>query len=157
MTRIVKLQSLLTIAKGLSLRAHVNQKYGKYNYFSYHIEGVAQGVNAARMVQGECMFNRETYIKALIVAYLHDAVEDSDLTLEKLRELCFPEDVVKAIELVTKTDETVIDDYLVAIRENEIALIVKKADMTFNMTNTILEKNKRKFEKYARQMSILLG
>jgi len=157
MTEMKKLLELLDLAKDLARLAHRGQKYGVYDYYEYHIKGVARNVEKLAVVQGVEKLTPEMKIKCIIGAFLHDAVEDSELTLEDLRLSEFPEDIIEAVGLVTKTEETVIEEYLVAIRENEIAYIVKVADMTFNITNTIAEQNPKRFEKYAGQMKILLG
>jgi GTP diphosphokinase / guanosine-3',5'-bis(diphosphate) 3'-diphosphatase len=70
---------------------------------------------------------------ARIVAVLHDAVEDSALTLEQLLEAGFDTDIVMAIDAITKRPEEVYDIYLERIMANPVALQVKIADMLDNM------------------------
>ena len=77
------------------------------------------------------MNNMET-IEEKIVAVLHDAVEDSDLTLEDLRLAGFSEPIVEAIAAITKREGEKRKDYLNRVVDNPIALKVKIADMTDN-------------------------
>lgn len=71
---------------------------------------------------------------AKVVALLHDVVEDTPVSLEELGKV-FPEQVVRAVELLTKkkSPEFSIQSYLEAIRENELARCVKIADLEHNM------------------------
>lgn len=68
-----------------------------------------------------------------IVGVLHDAVEDSDLTLAELAESGFPKEILAAIDAITKRDHESYDTYLERVMANAIALRVKIADMTDNM------------------------
>ena len=68
-----------------------------------------------------------------IIAVLHDAVEDSDLTLEDLKVAGFSNTVILAIDAITKREGEQLNDYLKRVMGNEIALRVKIADMTDNM------------------------
>jgi (p)ppGpp synthase/HD superfamily hydrolase len=77
------------------------------------------------------MDNVET-VEEKIVAVLHDAVEDSDLTLEDLSRIGFSEEIVKAIAAITKHEGEKRNDYLSRVMNNPIALKVKIADMTDN-------------------------
>ena len=78
------------------------------------------------------MNNVET-VEEKIVAVLHDAVEDTDLTLEDLRIAGFSDRVLEAIDSITKLEGEKLNDYLRRVMDNEIALRVKIADMTDNM------------------------
>ena len=73
------------------------------------------------------------------VALLHDVVEDSDYTLEDLRRLGFPEEVVGAVALMTHTEGVPYMDYVAKIKKNPIAKAVKLADLAHNSDATRLE------------------
>ncbi|MBE9044927.1 HD domain-containing protein [Pleurocapsales cyanobacterium LEGE 10410] len=77
------------------------------------------------------MNNLET-VEEKIVAVLHDAVEDSDLTVEDLRAAGFSEVIVEAIAAITKQEGEKRKDYLKRVMDNPTALKVKIADMTDN-------------------------
>jgi GTP diphosphokinase / guanosine-3',5'-bis(diphosphate) 3'-diphosphatase len=68
-----------------------------------------------------------------IVAVLHDAIEDSDLTLADLHHAGFPPEIVEAIAAITKNEGEDYETYLQRVLGNAIALKVKIADMTDNM------------------------
>ena len=54
------------------------------------------------------------------VALLHDVVEDSDITLEALTEMGFPDAVTKAIALLTHDSAVPYMDYVAKIKENPL-------------------------------------
>lgn len=68
-----------------------------------------------------------------IVAVLHDAIEDSPLTLEDLSALGFSSSILEALDAITKRDGENYEVYLSRVMVNPIALKVKIADMTDNM------------------------
>ena len=78
------------------------------------------------------VMNNLEIVEEKIVAVLHDAVEDSDLTLEDLRRSGFSEVIVEAIAAITKQEGEKRKDYLKRVELNKIALRVKIADMTDN-------------------------
>lgn len=96
-------------------------------------------------------------------ALLHDVVEDTYVTLEDLRS-DFPEEIVEAVRLLTHEEGVSLEEYLIAIRENPIALKVKLADNAHNGNQTRCcngnvseEKLAQWREKYAKARAILLG
>lgn len=68
-----------------------------------------------------------------IVGVLHDAIEDSDLTLDQLVEAGFGGHIVAAIDAITKREGEAYETYLDRVIANPIALRVKIADMSDNM------------------------
>jgi (p)ppGpp synthase/HD superfamily hydrolase len=103
-------------AKQLAHEAHSGQldKAGK-EYIS-HPEAVANMVETA---------------DEKVVAWLHDVLEDSDITEETLRSE-FPDPIVDAVIALThKSDETY-DDYLCRLSQNPLAVTVKLADLEHN-------------------------
>ena len=96
-------------------------------------------------------------------ALLHDVVEDTSVTLDDLRK-DFPEEVVEAVRLLTHENGVPLEEYLIAIRENPIALKVKLADNAHNSDqtrccngNVSKEKMAQWREKYARARETLLS
>lgn len=71
--------------------------------------------------------------KTLTIAILHDILEDTDVTKEYLLEK-FSEDVVEAIELLTKTENLTLEDYYKNIFSNPRACVVKIADRCHNVS-----------------------
>ncbi|WP_244487649.1 MULTISPECIES: HD domain-containing protein [unclassified Aureimonas] len=97
---------------------------------------------------------------AKIVALLHDVVEDcSAWTLDRLRAEGFGEDIIEAVDAMTKRRG---EDYFSAIlraRANTIARQVKLADLADNSDRTRLthvsEADERRLDKYARATLML--
>lgn len=68
-------------------------------------------------------------------AWLHDSVEDTDLTLDSLRSVGYPEEVVEIVSLVTRTPEKgTYMDFIRSIADsgNRDAILVKLADNWHN-------------------------
>ena len=101
------------------------------------------------------MNNVET-IEEKIVAVLHDAVEDSDLTLEDLKIEGFSNPIIEAIDAITKREGEKLNDYLERVMNNEIALKVKIADMTDNMDiariSNPTEKDRERIRRYKKNI-----
>ena len=72
-------------------------------------------------------------VEGKIVAVLHDAIEDSDMTITELSQQGFPDLITEAIAAITKLDGELYDDYLLRVMGNAIALKVKIADVRHNM------------------------
>ncbi len=68
-----------------------------------------------------------------MAALLHDVVEDTDWTLEALREKGLPESVVEAVDCLTRRDDETYEDFVVRCKPNPIARQVKLADIQDNM------------------------
>ena len=69
------------------------------------------------------------------VALLHDVVEDTDITLEKIYAI-FPKEVADAVAAMTHAEDEPYLDYVRRVRENPIARIVKLADLRHNSDQT---------------------
>ncbi|MBQ9156265.1 MAG: HD domain-containing protein [Eubacterium sp.] len=65
------------------------------------------------------------------VALLHDVVEDTDKTLDELKEE-FPKEVTDAVALMTHDENTDYFDYVRGIKGNPYATKVKLADLAHN-------------------------
>ena len=78
------------------------------------------------------------------VAYLHDVIEDTELTLEDLCEYGFSEEVLKAVDVITKKKGQDYQSYLNLVKTNELARVVKLADLRHNSDLTRLPKITKK-------------
>jgi guanosine-3',5'-bis(diphosphate) 3'-pyrophosphohydrolase len=95
-------------------------------------------------------------VESKIVAVLHDAIEDSDLTITELSQQGFPELITEAIAAITKLDGELYDDYLLRVMANEIALKVKIADVTHNMDiSRIANPTVRDFQRLEKYQKVL--
>lgn len=94
-----------------------------------------------------------------IVALLHDVVEDSDLTLDDLRQMGFSDTVIAALALLTHDPAVEYMDYVRAVKDNPIARAVKLADLRHNSDltrlDTVDEKALARREKYLQAMTLL--
>ena len=68
------------------------------------------------------------------VALLHDVVEDTDMTIEKLAE-DFPEPVIEAIRLLTHEDGVDYFEYVRGLKGNDIVILLKK-EMLINVESS---------------------
>lgn len=67
-----------------------------------------------------------------VVALLHDVVEDTEYTLNDLKEMGYPDEVIQALTLLTHDDGSEYMDYIARIKPNPIARAVKLADLKHN-------------------------
>ena len=96
-----------------------------------------------------------------IVALLHDVVEDSKWTLEKLKEEGFSNKIIDAIDSVTRRKSEDYFDFINRAKKNEIGLRVKLADLAHNsMIKRIPNPSKEDFErikKYKKASDFLMS
>lgn len=67
-----------------------------------------------------------------IVALLHDVVEDTEYSLDDLKNMGFPQQVIEALGLLTHDKSVPYMDYIAEIKKNPIAKAVKLADLKHN-------------------------
>ncbi len=68
-----------------------------------------------------------------MAAVLHDVVEDTPYTLERLRELGYPPEVLQALECLTKREGESYEAFIERVRPFPLARRVKLADLEDNM------------------------
>jgi (p)ppGpp synthase/HD superfamily hydrolase len=78
------------------------------------------------------MFTCETEVER-IVAVLHDVAEDTDRSFDDLRKLGFSEEVLDALDCVTKREGESYEPFVERAAGNPIARNVKLADLKDNM------------------------
>lgn len=95
------------------------------------------------------------------VAWLHDIVDDTDLTIYDLRNAGFSEEVCHAVKTLTHDKSVPYANYVKKIADNPIAKAVKLADLKDNMDTSRLlafdEKTNRRLEKYRAAYAYLSG
>ena len=128
----------------LSFEAHKDQvdKSGMpYVYHPFHL--------------AEQMDTEET----VIVALLHDVVEDTEYTLQDIADMGFPQAVVEAIALMTHDESVPYMDYVARIKQNPIAAAVKLADLRHNSDTSRLDvvddKATERIQKYKKAIALL--
>lgn len=68
-----------------------------------------------------------------IVGVLHDVVEDSDWTLERLAAEGFAPEILEALRCLTHAEEEFYDRYIARMKGNPLAVAVKLNDLADNM------------------------
>jgi len=95
-----------------------------------------------------------------IVALLHDVVEDTEITLDDLRQEGFSENIVEAVDAITKKGEAY-EVYLQKVKANALARAVKIGDLKHNSDITRIknptEKDIKRIEKYKKSLDYLLA
>lgn len=97
-----------------------------------------------------------------VVGLLHDVVEDTDYTIDDLRQYGFTETQLEALDCITHRDNESYREYLYRVRDNEIAKTVKFRDLEHNMDlsrikNPTKEDYDRIENKYKKALKILKG
>ena len=77
-------------------------------------------------------FDPATEPVAAAAAWLHDVLEDSDLTAQELFEAGVVPAVIDVVQLLTRTPDVAADEYYARIRRNPVARRVKLADIDDN-------------------------
>lgn len=90
-----------------------------------------------------------------VVALLHDVIEDSDWTAEKLLQFGIPKDLVDIVELLTRKKDEPYKTYINRLAENSLARKVKMADLRHNMSLSRCEMPNSLYERYAKALEIL--
>ena len=101
-------------------------------------------------------------VEEKIVAIAHDLIEDTDTTLDDLRNLNIPEELVEAIYSVTKRKNEKYSDFIKRASENEVGIKVKIADIEHNTRQDRVEKLdiiivQRMMTKYEKALNFLKG
>jgi (p)ppGpp synthase/HD superfamily hydrolase len=131
-------------AKTLARIAHAGQKYGKEPYFEAHIEKVVAKVEndpRSRMIH-------------VVVAYLHDIVEDTAVTLTDLHVLGFSTVVTSAVDAITRRDGESYDDYILRVMCNDHAMLVKYHDLNANINKSTKPSLAKRNLKYANRLRL---
>ena len=97
-----------------------------------------------------------------IVGVLHDVIEDTDWTFERLAEEGFSDEVIAALKCVTKISENEnYDDFIDRVKKNPLAVAVKINDLTDNMDIRRLpylsDKDVKRLKKYLKAYKRLTG
>lgn len=132
--------NIVSVAENIATKAHEGQfrKGGEIPYIT-HPQRVA------KRVEGD--------LEAQAVAWLHDVLEDTDVTEEELRASGIPENVIEAVKALTKSKEIPYPEYLEKVRANELAKKVKIQDMLDNLSD---KPSKKQIIKYSKGFLVLL-
>lgn len=97
-----------------------------------------------------------------IVGVLHDVIEDTDWTFERLEAEGFSQEVINALRCVTQTSENEnYDEFIDRVKKNPLAASVKINDLTDNMDIRRLpylsDKDVKRLKKYLKAYKRLTG
>lgn len=140
---------LLQAARDIARRAHAGQVDKSGAEYIVHPARVAARVRA---LGGDA--------EAVAAAWLHDVIEDTEVTAAGLAAAGIPAGVVGAVELLSKRPGQELADYCAGVRANPVALLVKRADLEDNTDPgraALLDEptRQRLAEKYARTRALL--
>lgn len=106
------------------------------------------------------MFRVETDAERM-AAVLHDVVEDTDWTLDDLRAEGFPEEVVRAVDHLSRREGEGYEEFVRRAAAHPVARRVKIADLEDNMdvrrTGEVTEKDLERLTRYHRAWRSLVG
>lgn len=90
-----------------------------------------------------------------IVGVLHDVIEDTDWTFERLEAEGFTAEIIEALKCVTKlSEDEPYDAFIERVKTNPLAMAVKIKDLADNMDirrlNELTEKDFKRLQKYHR-------
>lgn len=128
----MELDKMIELAKWIAEKGHEGQfrKDGITPYIE-HVNAVADAV--------------EPRLKP--IAYLHDVVEDTNISLEELVQLGFDDYVMDAVDLLTHTNGISNEEYWERISTNPDAMTVKLDDIQHNLSSQPSEHAKAKYAK----------
>lgn len=133
------------LAKKLAKTVHANQQDKAGKPYIEHLAFVANDVEP-----------KDDDI--ITVAWLHDCVEDTNVTLQYIRQI-FGNTISEAIDAISKRDDETYEDYLVRVKSNPIARIVKLSDLKhnsdLNRLQQITDKDLKRIDKYQKAIQFL--
>jgi len=95
----------------------------------------------------------------MIVAVMHDVVEDSVFTLNELKNFGFSDDILAAIECLTKRNGESYESFVSRVVQNDLARKIKIEDVKDNLDLTrldkITDKDLARVEKYHQALKVL--
>ncbi|GFN32504.1 GTP pyrophosphokinase [Paenibacillus xylaniclasticus] len=96
-----------------------------------------------------------------IVAVLHDIVENTSYTLNDLKFDGFSDDIISAIDHLTKRENEAYEDYIDRLGQNELAKQVKFLEINDNLRgsslNSVIDLNSNHIQEYRMAAQRLLG
>lgn len=98
---------------------------------SFHHNGQTDKSGQPYIFHPERVAGRLSVPEEIVVAWLHDTVEDTDLSLEEIEKM-FGEKTAEAVEAITRRKEEQWDNYINRVSQNIIASHVKISDLIDN-------------------------
>ncbi len=141
-------------ARLLATKAHKGQhRWGGEAYIT-HPEAVAKKVQQREGAHG----SRYGYtIMEQVAAWLHDVVEDTDITLGALLDAGFDYGIVMVVDALTQREGEEYDVYIERAKSNAHARVMKIADVEHNLETFDHKKNKQRAMRYKIALRYLRG
>ena len=133
-------------AMQMALGAHQGQMYGHHSY-DYHLNSVVIKCNE---LYGNC----DSAENLIAVAWLHDILEDTDVSAAALS-FKFESGIVNAVVSVSKIKGENYSKYIDRVKGNRLSLKVKIADTLCNLEESIKIQDQRRIKKYTKQLQLL--
>ncbi|NRS52050.1 HD domain-containing protein [Brevibacillus sp. HB2.2] len=100
-------------------------------------------------------------VETMISAVLHDVLEDTDVTVEELRNEGFSEEIIAAVIALTRNDDETYMEFVGRTKQNPIARLVKLGDLEDNSDLSRIpeptEKDYERLLRYKRAIKELLS
>ncbi|KMZ40037.1 MULTISPECIES: HD domain-containing protein [Bacillales] len=100
-------------------------------------------------------------VETMISAVLHDVLEDTDVTVEELRNEGFSEEIIAAVIALTRNDDETYMEFVGRTKQNPIARLVKLGDLEDNSDLSRIpeptEKDHERLLRYKRAIKELLS
>jgi len=110
----------IRLAKKIATEAHKGQKRWDGTPYIKHPEAVAKSLDIPMLK---------------VVAWLHDVLEDTEITGEQLFEKGIDKHLISSILNLTRRPGQNYKDFILQVKNNHIAKEVKIADLKHNMSN----------------------
>lgn len=105
------------------------------------------------------VMNQVETLPQKIVAVLHDVIEDTHIELSILALHGFNNEIIEAVEAITKKSGESYDEYIKRVKNNELAKRVKIEDIKHNMDLTRIpnptSRDLKRFKKYKKALAEL--
>jgi len=132
--------SLQSQAANLARTKHAEQRYNEMPY-EYHLARVASFFS---------------YPHLYAAGWLHDIVEDTDVTVEDIRELFGPK-IADIVDHLSRRPTEFYSDYMDRLLQSTEATMIKWVDMTDNLRYSILQPEGRLSARYFHYLPMLAG
>ena len=139
-------------ARQLAIKWHKDQKYGEHDYV-YHLDKVVSVIEQYYN-DIDILYRTEFTLElAIIIGYLHDILEDTDIPWEEL--YGYIGEIIRPIEAVTdakgknRKERKRLTWH--KIRKFAVAIFVKLADRIANMREAVQTKNTSKIQMYKKE------
>ena len=150
-------------AKALAIQYHDGQVDAGGEPYMNHLLTVSANVLERNEDDGHWGYNDKDILvaKASVVGLLHDILEDTDCTVDVLKEHALDDDIIEAVQTMSHQQGETYFEYLCRVEQNPISKIVKIADLEHNMDVRRLKKfgeyEKKRIQKYWASWKYLKG